>query len=337
MPNRTKWEVDPNRVLLESRAALRLEAASEGLRTVLVPVKDRYMASSLGMLGAIFAHQRQSELFALHVAKLPGMELAMPQDYLDMIDRHLTQSAVLHAKHLEIPHRELTLVGRHVGQSINAIARRYHSELILFGWPGAQVGSKHAFGSVIDLIGSNPPCDIVVAHFNSRWQRPRRILIPSRGQGANLRMTFEITRMIVGYYAALDALKAEQGEEDLPAPIQVRTMYAVTSQEDEENVPLVRQNSLELAEAAGVETTFNVIEANNIEDGILSASRNADLLMLGASDEGFFTQHFRGTIPERVMRKSSANVIVNRKYQGQVSNILRQFMQEPLTLDDPRA
>ena len=337
VPNRTKWEVDPNRVLLESRAALRLEAASEGLRTVLVPVKDRYMASSLGMLGAIFAHQRQSELFALHVAKLPGMELAMPQDYLDMIDRHLTQSAVLHAKHLEIPHRELTLVGRHVGQSINAIARRYHSELILFGWPGAQVGSKHAFGSVIDLIGSNPPCDIVVAHFNSRWQRPRRILIPSRGQGANLRMTFEITRMIVGYYAALDALKAEQGEEDLPAPIQVRTMYAVTSQEDEENVPLVRQNSLELAEAAGVETTFNVIEANNIEDGILSASRNADLLMLGASDEGFFTQHFRGTIPERVMRKSSANVIVNRKYQGQVSNILRQFMQEPLTLDDPRA
>ncbi len=337
VPQRTKWEVDPNRVLSESRAALRLEGASEGLRTVLVPVKDRYMASSLGLLGAIFAHQRQSELVALHVAKLPGMELALPQDYLDMIDRGLTQSAVRHAKRLELPHRELTLIGRHVGQSINAIAQRYHSELILFGWPGAQVGGKHAFGSVIDLIGSNPPCDIVVAHFNIRWHRPRRIVIPSRGQGTNLRMTFEITRMIVDYYAALDAERAAQGEADLPAPVQVRTMYIVTSQEDKENEPVVRQNSLALAEAAGVETTFTVIEADDVEDGILATSRNADLLMLGASDEGFFTQHFRGTIPERVMRKSSANVIMNRRYRGQVSNILRQFMQEPLSLEDPPA
>ena len=55
----------------------------------------------------------------------------------------------------------------------------------------------------------------------------------------------------------------------------------------------------------------------------------------GASDEGFFAQHFRGTIPERVMRKSSANVIMSRKYQGQVSTILRRFMQEPLSLEDP--
>ncbi len=335
VPNRTKWEVDPNRVLSENRTALRLEAASEDLRTVLVPVKDRYMASSLGMLGAIFAQHSRSELFALHVAKLPSMELAVPQDYLDLIDRDLTQNAVRHAKRLELTHRELTLVGRNVGQSINAIAQRYHSELILFGWPGAQVGGKHAFGSVIDLIGSNPPCDIVVAHFNSRWQRPRRIVIPSRGQGANLRMTFEITHMIVEHYAALDAARAAQGEEDLPVPVQVRTIYAVTSQDDKENVPLVRQNSLQMAEAAGVETTFAVIEGAEIEDAILAASRNADLLMLGASDEGFFTQHFRGTIPERVMRKSSANVIMNHKYQGQVSNILRQFMQEPLSLEDP--
>ncbi len=335
VPHRTKWEVDPNRILSESRASLRLEAATEGLRTVLVPVKDRYMASSLGMLGTIFARQRSLELFALHVAKLPGMELALPQDYLDMIDRDLTQNAVRHAKSLGLPHRELTLVGRNVGQSINAIAQRYHSEVILFGWPGAQVGGKHAFGSVIDLIGSNPPCDIVVAHFNSRWQRPRRIVIPSRGQGANLRMTFEVTRLIVDYYEGMDAEKAANGEEDLPSPVQVRTIYAVTSQEDEENVPIVRQNSLDLAAAAGVETTFTVTEADDVEDGILAASRNADLLMLGASDEGFFTQHFRGTIPERVMRKSSANVIMNRKYQGQVSNILRQFMQEPISLEDP--
>lgn len=337
VPQRTRWEVDPNRVLSESRASLRLQAASEGLNTVLVPVKDRYMASTLGVLGAIFAQQRQAELFALHVAKLPGMDRTTPHDYLDRLDLNLTRNAVRHAKAIDLPHRELTLVGRHVGQSINAIARRYRSELILFGWPGTQVGGKHAFGSVIDLIGSNPPCDIVVAHFNSRWQRPRRIVIPSRGQGANLRMTFEITRLIVDYYREQDAEAATGGESEIPPPVQVRTIYAVTSQNDEENVPLVRQNSDALAEAAGVETSFHVVEAEDVEDGILTACRNADLLMLGASDEGFFTQHFRGTIPERVMRKSSANVIMTRKYQGQVSSILRQFMQEPISLEDPPA
>ena len=339
VPNQTKWEVDPNRILSESRASLRLAEATTGLKTVLVPVKDRYMASSLGSLGAIFAQQRGREVFALHVVKLPGVDASNAENYVDMIDTGMTQPALRSARTLQLPHRELTVLGRNIGQSINAIARRYYADIILFGWPGANVGSRHAFGSVIDLIGSNPPCDVVVAHFNSLWQRPRRIVIPSRGQGVNLRMNYEIVRDIVNFYREQDAAAAAE-RDAAPPPgaeqaIQVRTVYIVTSHEDRENIPLVQQNSLGLAEDVELETEFHSIEADDVEDGILATSRNADLLMLGASDEGFFAQHFRGTIPERVMRKSSANVIMSRKYQGQVSTILRRFMQEPLSLEDP--
>lgn len=328
LPKQTEWEVNPNRVLAESVSALRFNQAEAGLRTVLVPVKDRFMASSLGALGAIFAHQRSMELFALHVIKTPGLDTAQAQEFVDMIDSTMTQPALRSARDLALPHRELTVIGRHIGQSINAMARRYDTDLILFGWPGVNVGSQHAFGSVIDLISSNPPCDILVAHFNSIWQKPRRIVIPSRGQGANLRMSFQITHDIVAYYCH----SPERNGEDADPDIQVRTVYIVTSDEDRENIPLVKQNSLTMAESERVETTFEVVEADNVETGILTASRNADLLLLGASDEGFFTQHFRGTVPERVMRKSSTNVIMSRKYQGQVSSVLRRFFQEPLDL-----
>lgn len=335
LSNQTRWEADPNRVLSQSRAALRLTEATEGRATIMLPVKDKYMASSLGVLGAIFAQQRGREVFALHVVKHPGLDPIQADEYVDRIDTSMTQPALREARRLQLPHRELTVLGRHIGQSINAMARRYDADLILFGWPGVNVGGKHAFGSVIDLIGSNPPCDIVVAHFNSLWQKPRRIVIPSRGRGVNLRMSYEITRDIVNFYADTARDGARDAGSGAVHGIQVRTIYVVSSDEDRENTPLVQQNSLDLAASVNLETSFHVVEANDAESGILAASRNADLLMLGASDEGFFTQHFRGTIPERVMRKSSANVIMNRKYQGQVSSILRRFMQEPLSLDDP--
>lgn len=321
LPNQTKWETDPNRVLSERRSSLRFAEATAGLNTVLVPVKDKYMASSLGFLGTIIAQQRGNELFALHVVKAPDRETVHANDFVDMLDLSMTQPALRRAHELQLPHRELTVIGRHIGQSINAVARRYHSELILFGWPGVNVGSKHAFGSVIDLISSNPPCDIVVAHFNTLWHRPRRIVIPSRGEGVNLRMSLELTRDIVNFYA--------DPNPDTEANIRVTTLYVVISDEDRENIPVVEQNSLDLAAAVGVDTQFQVVEADDVETGILTSSRNADLLMLGASDEGFFTQHFRGTVPERVMRKSSANVIMTRKYQGPAASILRRFFQEP--------
>ncbi len=327
LPNQTKWETDPNRVLAERRSALRFAAATAGLNTVLVPVKDKYMASSLGALGAIIAQQRGSELFALHVVKAPDRETAHANEFVDMLDLSMTQPALRWAHELQLPHRELTVIGRHIGQSINAVARRYHSELILFGWPGVNVGSKHAFGSVIDLISSNPPCDIVVAHFNTLWRQPRRIVIPSRGEGANLRMSLELTRDIVHYYTHTD--------KDTAAAIRVTTIYVVISAEDRENIPIVEQNSRDLAAAVGVDTHFQVVEAADVETGILTSSRNADLLMLGASDEGFFAQHFRGTIPERVMRKSSANVIMTRKYRGPAASILRRFFQEPMDMVTP--
>ncbi len=321
VPNQSKWETDPNRVLAERRSALRFAEATAGLNTVLVPVKDKYMASSLGALGSIIAQQRGHELFALHIVKAPDRETVLANEFVDMLDLSITQPALRRANELQLPHRELTVIGRNISKSINAVAQRYHSELILFGWPGVMVGSKHAFGSVIDLISSNPPCDIVVAHFNTLWHKPRRIVIPSRGEGVNLRMSLELTRNIVNYYADVEG----DGESD----IRVSTIYVVISDEDRENVPVVEQNSQELAASVGVETQFQVVEANDVENGILASSRNADLLMLGASDEGFFTQHFRGTVPERVMRKSSANVIMTRKYQGPAASILRRFFQEP--------
>ncbi len=317
LPNQTKWEVDPSRTVSESASVL----TATGLPTVLVPVKDKFMASSVGALGSIFAHQRGHELLCMHVVRTPDMNTVRA----DMIDTSVTRVATRVARQLDVNHRELTVIGRSVSQTISAKAHEYDTELIVFGWPGATVGSQHAFGSVIDLIGTNPPCDILVTHFNTLWRKPRRIVIPSRGRGANLRMSYEITRNLVAFYRSEDSSKTTGSHSASDEEIQIRTIYVVTSDEEREHTPLVKQTSIDLAKSVDVDTEFEVVEAVNVEAGILQASRNADLLLLGASDEGYFTQQFRGSIPERVMRKTSANVIMSRKFQGPVSSMLRRF------------
>ena len=317
LPNQTRWEVSPSRTVSESASVL----TATGLPSVLVPVKDKFMASSVGALGSIFAHQRGHELLCMHVAQTQDMNTLRA----DMIDTSVPRVATRVSRQLDINYRELTVVGRNVSQTISAKAHEYDTNLIVFGWPGATVGSKHAFGSVIDLIGTNPPCDILVTHFNSLWRKPRRIVIPSRGWGANLRMSLEITRDLVAFYRTEDSLKTLGPSGNGQEEIQVKTIYVVTSDDEREQTPVVKQNSLRLAESMDVDTQFEVVEADNVEAGILQASRNADLLLLGASDEGYFTQQIRGSIPERIMRKTSANVIMSRKYQGPVSSMLRRF------------
>ena len=302
LPNQTKWEVSPSRTVSESASVL----TATGLPTVLVPVKDKFMASSVGALGSIFAHQRGHELLCMHVVRTPDMNTVRA----DMIDTSVPNVATRVSRQLDVNHRELTVVGRSVSQTISAKANEYNTKLIVFGWPGVTVGSQHAFGSVIDLIGTNPPCDILVTHFNTLWRKPRRIVIPSRGRGANLRMNYEITRDLMAFYRSEDSLKTTGSHSASDEEIQVRTIYVVTSDEERENTPLVKQTSSTWPSGSGHRSSSG--GSGQCPRRHFQRQSERRSVVTGAS-EGFFTQQFR--VPFRnVHAQTSANVIMSRSF-----------------------
>ena len=62
-----------------------------------------------------------------------------------------------------------------------------------------------------------------------------------------------------------------------------------------------------------------------IAGGIALASRDFDLVVLGAAREPIFRQVLFGEIPEKVARYSPASVLVVKQYEGHVRSMFKRM------------
>jgi len=70
----------------------------------------------------------------------------------------------------------------------------------------------------------------------------------------------------------------------------------------------------------------HLIESRSIAGGIARASRDYDLVVIGAAREPLFRKILFGEIPEKVARFSPTTVLVVKKYEGVVKSILKKIM-----------
>ena len=68
-----------------------------------------------------------------------------------------------------------------------------------------------------------------------------------------------------------------------------------------------------------------LIESESIAGGIARASKDFDLVVLGAGREPIFRQVLFGEIPEKVARYSPASVLVVKQYEGHVRSMFKRI------------
>ena len=66
-----------------------------------------------------------------------------------------------------------------------------------------------------------------------------------------------------------------------------------------------------------------VIESESIAGGIAQASKEFDLVVLGAAQTSVFRQVLFGEIPENVARYSPASVLVVKEYEGRIRSLFK--------------
>jgi nucleotide-binding universal stress UspA family protein len=69
-----------------------------------------------------------------------------------------------------------------------------------------------------------------------------------------------------------------------------------------------------------------LVFSKSIAGGIAKASREFDLVAIGAAKEPFFRKMLFGEIPEKVARYSPTSVLVVKKYEGIVKSLLKKIM-----------
>ena len=182
---------------------------------------------------------------------------------------------------------------------------------MLLGWPGYTASPHHAFGSVIDLVAVNPPCDLAVVRFRKR-RKPRRILVPTSG-GANTALSIRL---------AID--QARRFAESTGESPTVTLLYICVPADA---CPEARAAGFELlrnlASSYGYPLEVKVQPADDVVAGIVDESAHHDLIVIGATAERLFDQVLFGTIPERVALRAPVTVMMVKGYKGPVRSWIR--------------
>ena len=69
-----------------------------------------------------------------------------------------------------------------------------------------------------------------------------------------------------------------------------------------------------------------IIKSDSIVNGIANASRDYDIVVIGATKESLFKKMLFGEIPEKVARFSPTSVLVVKKNEGGVKSIMKKVL-----------
>jgi nucleotide-binding universal stress UspA family protein len=182
---------------------------------------------------------------------------------------------------------------------------------MILGWPGTTDSPHSAYGSVIDLVAANPPCDLAIVRFRKRVE-PRRILVPTSG-GVNAQLAIRL---------AIDQARRYEertGEQPVITLQYVCVPAAACPERQAQGYELLRSI------AAGYDFPLKVAvtASDDVVDGIVREAENHDLIVIGATAERFFDQVLIGTVPERVALTAPVTVMMVKGYRGPVRTWLR--------------
>jgi amino acid transporter/nucleotide-binding universal stress UspA family protein len=278
---------------------------------VLIPLASVRQARMLGILGAAIARAHEGEVLALHVVRVP-VQLSLADGRMFLREgKPILDEAIERAREVEVPVHTMIRLDRHVGRAITDTARKYDVDLMIMGWPGETDSPHRAFGSVIDLVAVNPPCDLAVVRFRKR-QEPRRILVPTSG-GANASLAISLAIDQARQFAR------RTGERPVVTLLYVCVPAGAGPDMQARGFELLRS----LAAGYDYPIEVSVVTADDVVNGIVEESRHHDLVVIGATDERLFEQVLFGTIPELVALRAPVTVMMVKGYKGPVRSWIR--------------
>jgi len=266
--------------------------------TILVPLSDTRSAGELiRIAGGLVPSQggsRRGRVVALGVVEVP--------EEVDF--SHGARPAQAHRQRLgrvfkmagSSPDLEIATVvrvSRQAWHGITDAAREEEADLLLLAWKGETSTPNTIFGTTIDEIAKDPPCDVALVRLQPMGSC-RRILLPVRG-GPHAALALRLAVSLAERYdATVTALRV------LPPGL---TMEQVEVEKDH-----FRQ-FLASCPSRRVEVSFKV--SDSVVQAILQESCGHQLVMMGASAAPVTSEPYLfGSIAERVVREVDRQVIV---------------------------
>lgn len=289
--------------------------------TILVPLSDMRSAGDLikiaGALMPVQARGRRGRVVALGVVEIPEeVDFSHGARSAQAHRQRLGRIFKMAAKSPDLEMATLVRVSRQVWQGIADAAREEASDLLLLSWKGSTTTPNAIFGTTIDEIVKDPPCDIAMVK-----QHPlvgcKRILLPVRG-GPHAALAL---RLAVGLAERFDATVTA-----------LRVIPPGLTLEDVEREKEHFEDFLAASPSSRVERVFQV--SDSVVQAILAESCHHEVVVMGASAASSAVEPYLfGSIAERVVREVDRQVIVvktKESVEGLRTDFGRLFQEERL-------
>ncbi len=289
--------------------------------SVLVPAVNQQQARIMGQIGAILAQQNKGEVQALYVVRVPP-QLTLSEGRLFLKEgRSYLETVIRQAKMRDVPVHSIIRLGRNVADAIRKTAVENASDLLLLGWPGFTGSEGRSFGSVIDPLLDDPPCNTAILRF--RQQRPMHsILVPVSG-GINSRLAVSL------------AYAMGRSGEDGPARVTLMNVIPERAHPSDR----VRAEQVLRRSCEGLQydnTEMFIVEGENVCDTILAQADGYDLIVIGASPEPLFHNLLMGNIAHQISHNANVSVMVVKERSGPLRSFLRQTVLPSSSQSQPK-
>jgi amino acid transporter/nucleotide-binding universal stress UspA family protein len=259
-----------------------------GQYRVMAPLANPEHEEDLVTLASTIAGHHDGVVDAVHIVTVPdqtSLEYAADHieeheaDYHDVLD-----DAREHADSLGVEIETHTIVSHRGFEEIFDAARTHRADTVVMGWGPDSHGSPGRAESALDDIAMELPADFLVVR--DRGFDPDRVLVPTRG-GPGSEYAARIASLVRDAYGSEITLlhvadPASEGGEFLE----------------------------EWAVEQGLPDANLRVESGDVAEEIASATDDATLLIVGASQRGLLVRYLRGSPTQQVVDQVDCSVVL---------------------------
>lgn len=267
-----------------------------GKGRLLLPVRNPQTAPVLMQLAVAIAQERDYEIELLQVITVPRAASPAETSVRSTASRRLLRQLERLGQEEQLPVHTQIRIAHDTSQAILETIEERHIDLVLMGWKGMTATPGRVFGSIVDTLIRQAPCQTVLVKLGddiafNHW------LVPIAG-GPNVQQALQLLPALTSLSTTPDVRICQVFNQSLQ-PMDMGMMEETIGQ-----LHLRLRCPVLARPLRGTSVTEAVTR--------LAWREPCDVIMLGASRESMLKQLIQGNIPEAIARASSRTVILVR-------------------------
>lgn len=258
---------------------------------IVIPLADPALAGDLLMVASGILYRNPGKVIVLGVVEVPEKQDLSEAALQARAQRRLLREVARlgHTERVQV--RTTVRISREAWQGIKEIVAEEKANLVIMGWKGESKSADRVFGTTIQEIAKEPPCDVVVVKQRGLKQCGS-ILLPVRG-GPHADLALKLVQSIADKFDAEVTLMHIKVGDPHEAPSREERLFA---------------DFVARTQASGRIRHLSVI-APSVEEAVLAEAEEHNLVVLGASAQPEVGTLF-GSVPENIAARADATVMV---------------------------